>query len=154
MGEFRREGHWGQKHVASDPEGGTGCGSALCLCTCPKCCIIGAREREACVAGCALRDVLAPAGKAVWGESGELVCTRPFPSQPTHFWMDESGSKYHKAYFSKFPGRRAGRAAPAGWAGLWVSRPPSGARRGRSQRVPPRAAGELWVAPRHLSLEV
>lgn len=43
-------------------------------------------------------------GKAVWGESGELVCTRPFPSQPTHFWMDESGSKYHKAYFSKFPG--------------------------------------------------
>lgn len=42
----------------------------------------------------------------MWGESGELVCTRPFPSQPTHFWMDESGSKYHKAYFSKFPGRR------------------------------------------------
>ncbi|XP_054450283.1 acetoacetyl-CoA synthetase isoform X1 [Pteronotus mesoamericanus] len=43
-------------------------------------------------------------GKAVWGESGELVCTRPFPSQPTHFWNDENGSKYRKAYFSKFPG--------------------------------------------------
>ncbi|KAM5312001.1 acetoacetyl-CoA synthetase isoform 2-T2 [Glossophaga mutica] len=43
-------------------------------------------------------------GKAVWGESGELVCTKPFPSQPTHFWNDEGGSKYRKAYFSKFPG--------------------------------------------------
>ncbi|XP_070256063.1 acetoacetyl-CoA synthetase isoform X1 [Myotis yumanensis] len=44
------------------------------------------------------------AGRAVWGESGELVCTRPFPCQPTHFWNDEAGSKYRKAYFSKFPG--------------------------------------------------
>uniref|UniRef100_A0A671FSP8 Acetoacetyl-CoA synthetase n=1 Tax=Rhinolophus ferrumequinum TaxID=59479 RepID=A0A671FSP8_RHIFE len=43
-------------------------------------------------------------GKAVWGESGELVCTKPFPCQPTHFWNDENGSKYRKAYFSKFPG--------------------------------------------------
>ncbi|XP_073413188.1 acetoacetyl-CoA synthetase [Dendrobates tinctorius] len=43
-------------------------------------------------------------GKAVWGESGELVCTIPLPSQPTHFWNDEDGSKYQKAYFSKFPG--------------------------------------------------
>ncbi|KAL6081598.1 hypothetical protein STEG23_007813 [Scotinomys teguina] len=43
-------------------------------------------------------------GKAVWGESGELVCTKPIPCQPTHFWSDENGSKYRKAYFSKFPG--------------------------------------------------
>ncbi|XP_077149378.1 acetoacetyl-CoA synthetase [Ranitomeya variabilis] len=43
-------------------------------------------------------------GNAVWGESGELVCTIPLPSQPTHFWNDEDGSKYQKAYFSKFPG--------------------------------------------------
>ncbi|XP_057382115.1 acetoacetyl-CoA synthetase isoform X3 [Balaenoptera acutorostrata] len=43
-------------------------------------------------------------GKAVWGESGELVCTKPLPCQPTHFWNDENGSKYWKAYFSKFPG--------------------------------------------------
>ncbi|XP_057382114.1 acetoacetyl-CoA synthetase isoform X2 [Balaenoptera acutorostrata] len=42
-------------------------------------------------------------GKAVWGESGELVCTKPLPCQPTHFWNDENGSKYWKAYFSKFP---------------------------------------------------
>ncbi|XP_053327807.1 acetoacetyl-CoA synthetase [Spea bombifrons] len=43
-------------------------------------------------------------GKPVWGESGELVCLKPLPSQPTHFWNDENGSKYQKAYFSKFPG--------------------------------------------------
>uniref|UniRef100_A0A4W3GMM8 Acetoacetyl-CoA synthetase-like n=1 Tax=Callorhinchus milii TaxID=7868 RepID=A0A4W3GMM8_CALMI len=43
-------------------------------------------------------------GKPLWGESGELVCTKPMPCQPTHFWNDESGSKYHKAYFSRFPG--------------------------------------------------
>ncbi|XP_004709676.1 acetoacetyl-CoA synthetase [Echinops telfairi] len=43
-------------------------------------------------------------GKAVWGMSGELVCTKPMPCQPTHFWNDENGSKYRKAYFSKFPG--------------------------------------------------
>ncbi|XP_006742702.2 acetoacetyl-CoA synthetase isoform X1 [Leptonychotes weddellii] len=43
-------------------------------------------------------------GKAVWGESGELVCTKPIPCQPTCFWNDENGSKYRKAYFSRFPG--------------------------------------------------
>ncbi|XP_041059527.1 acetoacetyl-CoA synthetase [Carcharodon carcharias] len=42
--------------------------------------------------------------QVLWGESGELVCTKPIPCQPTHFWNDESGSKYHKAYFAKFPG--------------------------------------------------
>ncbi|MBN3298893.1 AACS synthetase, partial [Amia calva] len=43
-------------------------------------------------------------GKPVWGESGELVCLKPIPCQPTHFWNDENGSKYRKAYFSTFPG--------------------------------------------------
>uniref|UniRef100_A0A671VLG6 Acetoacetyl-CoA synthetase n=1 Tax=Sparus aurata TaxID=8175 RepID=A0A671VLG6_SPAAU len=43
-------------------------------------------------------------GKPVWGESGELVCLKPIPCQPTHFWNDENGSKYHKAYFSSYPG--------------------------------------------------
>ncbi|MDX1497799.1 MAG: acetoacetate--CoA ligase, partial [Salinisphaeraceae bacterium] len=37
-----------------------------------------------------------PAGK------GELVCKQPFPSMPTGFWNDASGSRYHKAYFSRF----------------------------------------------------
>ena len=34
-------------------------------------------------------------------ESGELVCTAPFPSMPTHFWGDEGGSRYSAAYFDK-----------------------------------------------------
>lgn len=42
--------------------------------------------------------------QVLWGESGELVCTKPLPCQPTCFWNDESGSKYHKAYFAKFAG--------------------------------------------------
>lgn len=40
-------------------------------------------------------------GKPVYDKSGELVCTRPFPSMPTHFWNDDSGIKYTKAYFTK-----------------------------------------------------
>ncbi len=43
-------------------------------------------------------------GKAVAGEKGELVCTEPFPSMPVYFWDDESGDKYRKAYFGKYPG--------------------------------------------------
>lgn len=43
-------------------------------------------------------------GKPIWGESGELVCLKPIPCQPTHFWNDENGGKYHKAYFSTYPG--------------------------------------------------
>ncbi|XP_062398738.1 acetoacetyl-CoA synthetase [Sardina pilchardus] len=43
-------------------------------------------------------------GTPVWGESGELVCLKPIPCQPTHFWNDESGIKYRKAYFSTYPG--------------------------------------------------
>ncbi|XP_002738477.1 acetoacetyl-CoA synthetase-like [Saccoglossus kowalevskii] len=43
-------------------------------------------------------------GKAIYDESGELVCTKPFPSMPTHFWNDSEGTKYHKAYFNKYEG--------------------------------------------------
>jgi acetoacetyl-CoA synthetase len=43
-------------------------------------------------------------GRSVIGESGELVCTRPFPSMPVGFWNDPQNSKYHAAYFERFPG--------------------------------------------------
>jgi acetoacetyl-CoA synthetase len=43
-------------------------------------------------------------GEPVMDGDGELVCFRPFPSQPTHFWNDEDGIKYTKAYFSMFKG--------------------------------------------------
>jgi acetoacetyl-CoA synthetase len=48
-------------------------------------------------------DVYDEQGKSVRGEKGELVCTRPFPSMPVMFWNDPDGSKYHNAYFARFP---------------------------------------------------
>jgi acetoacetyl-CoA synthetase len=50
-------------------------------------------------------DVFTDDGKpAPVDEKGELVCTRPFPSMPIGFWNDPDGSKYHNAYFARFPG--------------------------------------------------
>ncbi|HET8609630.1 MAG TPA: acetoacetate--CoA ligase [Burkholderiales bacterium] len=43
-------------------------------------------------------------GRAVADEKGELVCTAPFPSMPIGFWNDPDGSRYHAAYFEKYPG--------------------------------------------------
>jgi len=43
-------------------------------------------------------------GAEVTGRKGELVCTAPFPSQPSGFWNDPDGSKYRAAYFERFPG--------------------------------------------------
>ncbi|HSP04684.1 MAG TPA: acetoacetate--CoA ligase [Acidimicrobiales bacterium] len=42
------------------------------------------------------------------GERGELVCTRPFPSQPLGFWGDDDGSRYRAAYYDRFPDARDG----------------------------------------------
>ena len=43
-------------------------------------------------------------GRSVIGEAGELVCARAFPSMPIGFWNDPDGSRYHRAYFHRFPG--------------------------------------------------
>jgi acetoacetyl-CoA synthetase len=43
-------------------------------------------------------------GVAVIGHEGELVITAPMPSMPVGFWGDEDGSRYHDAYFGRFPG--------------------------------------------------
>jgi acetoacetyl-CoA synthetase len=43
-------------------------------------------------------------GHEVRGVQGELVCTAPFPSMPLGFWGDANGSRYHAAYFERFPG--------------------------------------------------
>ena len=40
---------------------------------------------------------------AAVNETGELCCTRSFPSMPVCFWGDENDSKYHAAYFEKYP---------------------------------------------------
>jgi len=36
-------------------------------------------------------------------ETGELCCRQSFPSMPVCFWGDLDGSKYHSAYFEKYP---------------------------------------------------
>ena len=51
-------------------------------------------------------DVFDEAGapKTAGSGSGELVCTKSFPSAPIGFWNDPDGRKYHAAYFAKFDG--------------------------------------------------
>ncbi len=41
-------------------------------------------------------------GNSIIDQTGELVCTKPFPSMPVFFWNDENGENYHNAYFNKF----------------------------------------------------
>jgi acetoacetyl-CoA synthetase len=40
--------------------------------------------------------------KAQKGVSGEMVCTKPFPSMPVSFWNDTDGTKFKKAYFEEY----------------------------------------------------
>ena len=54
--------------------------------------------------GMAVEILRADGSVADIGETGELCCTRPFPSMPVFFWGDEDGSKYRAAYFETFPG--------------------------------------------------
>ena len=73
------------------------------------------RGRQSAVARVAGRDPGADAGHGgrrlsmrqgsrSGASKGELVCVRPFPSMPVMFWNDPDGSKYHNAYFARFPG--------------------------------------------------
>lgn len=49
-------------------------------------------------------DIFTPEGKsAPIGESGELVCKKPFPNMPAMFWNDPDRKKYHATYFESFP---------------------------------------------------
>ena len=49
-------------------------------------------------------EIFSEEGKAITGEQGELVCTKPFPSMPIGFWGDEDGERYREAYFNHFKG--------------------------------------------------
>ena len=42
-------------------------------------------------------------GASLVAQKGELVCTTAFPSAPIGFWNDESGDRYHQAYFARYP---------------------------------------------------
>lgn len=41
------------------------------------------------------------------GESGELVCRKPFPNMPLMLWNDPGRKRYRDSYFSKFPSKPA-----------------------------------------------
>ncbi|HVT68155.1 MAG TPA: acetoacetate--CoA ligase [Trebonia sp.] len=43
-------------------------------------------------------------GRAVTGQVGELVVTKPMPSMPLYFWNDPDGRRYREAYFAAYPG--------------------------------------------------
>jgi acetoacetyl-CoA synthetase len=42
-------------------------------------------------------------GHDLLARKGELVCVKPFPSMPVGFWNDPDGSRYHAAYFERYP---------------------------------------------------
>ncbi|CAO2647179.1 Nn.00g081010.m01.CDS01 [Neocucurbitaria sp. VM-36] len=44
-----------------------------------------------------------PGSAVPHGEPGELVATASFPNQPVFFWGDETGERYHNAYYARFP---------------------------------------------------
>lgn len=98
---------WFYEHVKSDlwvtsQSGGTDLCSALvgAVPTLP----VHAGEIQARALGINVECWRDDASPALPGEVGELVVTRPFPSQPVGFWNDDDGSAYHQAYFDYFPG--------------------------------------------------
>ena len=48
-------------------------------------------------------EVFDEAGTALRGQTGELVCVKPFPSMPIHFWNDPEDLRYRAAYFETYP---------------------------------------------------
>ena len=48
-------------------------------------------------------EVFDDAGRSIVDDEGELVLTAPLPSMPVGFWGDVDGSRYHAAYFERFP---------------------------------------------------
>jgi acetoacetyl-CoA synthetase len=43
-------------------------------------------------------------GEPLVDEVGELVCVKPMPSMPLHFWNDKDNKRYHDSYFDMYPG--------------------------------------------------
>jgi acetoacetyl-CoA synthetase len=98
--------HWAMDNVGGHVQvgsmsGGTDVVTAFCG-TAPNV-PVWAGEISAAYLGVAL-DAFDEDGKSVRGAVGELVVTRPMPSMPVMFWNDPDGTRYHDAYFDRFPG--------------------------------------------------
>jgi len=48
-------------------------------------------------------EIYDDAGQPLIGTQGELVCSATFPSVPLGFWGDVDGSRFHAAYFERYP---------------------------------------------------
>jgi len=72
--------------------------------------------------GCAV-EAWDEAGKAIYGEVGELVCVQPIPSMPLYFWNDAQNARYLASYFEMYPpglGRQPGGGdADSELGGVW-----------------------------------
>jgi acetoacetyl-CoA synthetase len=92
-------------------------------------------------------EALAPDGRPVVDEPGELVISSPMPSMPIAFWGDTDGSRYRESYFAMFPGR---------WRhGDWIVVAPDGSSRitGRSDGTLNRGGVRLGSAEFYAVLE-
>lgn len=97
---------WVHEHVAREVQldstsGGTDVVSAFAgsAPTTP----VWAGEVSAPLLGVAL-EAWSPEGRALVGEVGELVITKPMPSMPIYFLNDPDYSRYRDSYFDTFPG--------------------------------------------------
>ncbi|KAK6949847.1 hypothetical protein Daesc_008169 [Daldinia eschscholtzii] len=61
-------------------------------------------EIQCAALGMAIDVVDSISGDPVPDGNGELVCTKPFPSQPLTFWGPGGDSKYRASYFERFDG--------------------------------------------------
>jgi len=60
-------------------------------------------EMQCRLLGCAV-EAWNEQGEPVMDAVGELVCTRPIPSMPLHFWGDTGNQRYLSSYFDMYPG--------------------------------------------------
>ena len=80
-------------------------GTDIVSCFALGCPILPVRRGELQCRGLGMKvEVRDPQGRPLERGKGELVCTAAFPSMPSGFWADPDGSRYHEAYFARFPG--------------------------------------------------
>jgi acetoacetyl-CoA synthetase len=97
---------WVYDHVGSDTWlFSTSGGTDLCTAFVGGCPIVPVYEGElqARSLGAAV-EAWDPDGKALIGEVGELVVTKPMPSMPLYLWNDSDGERYRESYFDTYPG--------------------------------------------------
>jgi acetoacetyl-CoA synthetase len=67
-------------------------------------------------------DVFSPGGKSLpAGESGELVCKKPFPNMPLFFWNDKGNKRYLGSYFETFSSKLSSSFKPRTLVNLMAS---------------------------------